>query len=293
MAGSYPDAPSRRMPWDVDGTVHATRRVILPGSASPTQWVERTAAEYQDLNDEDNNSGYQLSADTGVPTVHHILWIFPELREFDGWFFSAGGGVQTPETSDVETSPDTTNGIDGTWTNRIAGYTLGGDNLDSYRTVTSQAVGSIRAVRYVYRADQGQQRRQIRRAHIYGEISPGETKDRLLFIDEATGVEYAAPIDFGDIPRGSSEDFEFRLKNNSTTLTINNIQYTAESTFESSGDWYTFTLPGGSTYQATRQIASLGAGTTTGIITGRRITPAAEALQVHAGRILASHDSLS
>lgn len=293
MAGSYPDAPSRRMAWDVDGTVHLERRVVIPGSTSVDQWAERSAANRQDLNDEDPNSGYDLNPGAGTSTVFHILWIFPELREFDGWFFNAAGGVQTPLTSDVETSPDTTNGIDGTWTTRIAGYTLGGEDLDSYRSVTSQAVGSIRAVRYAYQANDNQSRRNIRRAHIYGEISPGETEDRLLFIDEATGVEYTAPIDFGDIPRGSSEDFQFRLKNNSTTLTINNIQYTAESIFESSGDWYTFTLPAGNTYQATRQIASLGAGVTTGIITGRRITPAGEALQVHAGRIVASHDSLS
>lgn len=293
MAGSYPDAPGRRMAWDVDGTVHAERRVTIPGSTSVDQWAERSAADRQDLNDEDPNSGYDLNPGAGTSTVFHILWIFPELREFDGWFFQAAGGVQTPLTSNVETSADTKNGIGGTFTTRIADYTLGGEDLDSYRSVTSQAISGVRAIRYAYQANDNQARHNIRRAHIYGEISPGETPDRLLFIDEATGLEFTAPIDFGDIPRGGSEDFTFRLRNNSASLTINNIQYTAESIYESSGDWYTFTLPGGSTYQATRQVASLAPSTTTGLITGRRITPGAEALQTHAGRIVATHQSLS
>lgn len=292
MAGLYPDAPSRRFAWDVDGTVHASRRVQKPGSATVDQWVERSAAERQDLNDEDPDSGYTPIAGGGTGTVHHILWIFPELREFDGWFLSAGA-VTTPSTSNVETSPDTTNGIDGTWTTRISGYSLGGDDLDSYRSVTSQAVNEIRAVRYVLAANDNQAHRALRRAHLYGSISPGETPDRLLFIDEDTGLEYTAPIDFAEIPRGSSEDFEFRLKNNSASLTANTIQYTAESIYESSGDWYTFTLPGGASFQATRQVASLAPATTTGVITARRITPAGEALQVHAGRIVANHTSFS
>lgn len=292
MGGSYPDAPSRRMAWDADGSVALWRRIAANGLL-PSQWSELGTPTKENINDENPATGQDTNPGGGTASQFHFVVIFPELREFDGFFWQSLIANSTPSPSNLQTSPDTNNGINGTWTTRDGSFTHGGTDLDSYRSVTSFAIPTIRAVRYHWQTQDNQGWRHIRSAHIYGEISPGETPDRLLFIDEATGLEYTSPVDFGDIPRGSSEDFEFRLKNNSASLTIETIQYTASSLYESSGSWYTFTLPGGSTYQATRQVASLAPATTTGVITGRRITPASEALQVHAGRISATHASLS
>jgi len=102
--------------------------------------------------------------------------------------------------------------------------------------------------------------------------------------ERGEGLLVDGAVDYGDIPRGSSEDFEWRIKNNSATLTANTVQYTGADLFGGSAAWYTFTLPAGSTYAATQQIASIAATVTTGIIKTRRITVAAAPTSLHAAR---------
>jgi hypothetical protein len=225
------------------------------------------------LQDENFATTYQQFAN--AQTVY--VMIFPELREWDGWFTHDSYGKGT-----LWRSGDTTNGIGGTWVNETA-WSNGTSTIPGYREqIDSFAASSIRALRY-RPAFTGPGFNMLTN-HVYGEISPGETPDRLIYIDELTGLEFVLPIDYAEIPRGSSADLEWRIKNNSSTLTATTIQYTAEALFLGSAAWYTFTLPAGSTYAATQQIASLAATTTTGLIKIRRVTPAAEDVGLHAGR---------
>lgn len=276
MADSYPDVPSRRFGYDADGSV-LTVRNLTTGTAI----VEATPAQRAEFNDEDHTIVGSFASGNAF---HPVALIFPELREFDGlfvfWAIPPGDRVQ-----EVEVSSDTTNGVDGTWTTEIADYTdaasFGTTVPDTYRTkITSAAASNVRAVRVMTGADNF----SPRALHVYGDITPGETPDRLLFIDEATGLEFTASRDYGDIPRGGSEDVTWRIKNNSASLTASTIQYTTEALYLASGAWYTHTLPGGSTYQSSRQVASLAPATTSGLITTRRITPGDETLGLHAGR---------
>ena len=287
MAGSYADAPSRRMAFDADGTV-GTRTLAGGGRTDML-----TAGQLADLNDESSSA---VSTDQSNAAIHWAL-IFPELREVDGLFLTGvqSGGVDNLTT--VESSADTTNGVDGSWATIFADYAdpSGTAVTPFYRSeIRSAATSGARAVRALQPAGGGNTP-SLRAFHVYGEISPGETPDRLLFLDELTGLEFTLPIDFGDVPRGGSEDVELRLRNNSATLTASNIQYTAEAitTGDTSGGWYTFTLPGGATFQSTQQIASLAAATTTGIITMRRITPGAAPVGLYAGRIRATTQTWS
>ena len=283
MAGSYPDAPSRRMAIDADGTVGV--RTPVAGGVS----VMLTPANMATLNDEDTGGVSAAFNNTAV----HWAFVFPELREVDGVFFAFNNGGLTV----VETSADTTNGVDGTWSTVYADYaehTPATSVIPFYRTaIRSAATAGARALRVLQGAGGGNTP-SLLAAHIYGEISPGETPDRLLFLDENTGLEFTLPIDFGDVPRGSSEDVELRLRNNSATLTASNIQYTAEALPpDDSGNHYTFTLPGGSTFQSTQQVASLAPATTSGLITVRRITPGSAAVGLRAGRIRATTQTWS
>lgn len=264
MAGSYPDVPGRRMAYHDDGSVGVQYKEGEPV-------VEFTAIDLAELNDEDNVG----VAAAGAGEVNRAVFIFPELREFDGIFI---GRMQSPGNIEVQESDDTTNGYDGTWATVIAAYNDhdGGSTFATYRsTIVSTAVSATRAVKLL--ADQwdpaGVSDWRLQAVHIYGEITPGQTPDRLLWIDEVTGLEFTSDLDYGDVPRGSSEDRQLRLKNNSATLDADNIQYTAADLYLDAAGWFTFTEPGGSTFLATRQIASLVAGVTTGIITVRRITP--------------------
>lgn len=290
MAGSYPDVPGRRMAWDADGTVSASVETDAAWTGPLGSVVENDAAQAAELNDEDI-----VAVAQAFDSVHGwAIFIFPELREVDG--ISVGADPSGHGFQAVQTSADTTDGINGTWATAIADVHSGEApfELTDYRDhIDAMAATSRRALRIQRDVVSLQTGARLRWVHIYGEISPGETPDRLLWIDEATGVEFTAAIDFGDIPRGGSEDVELRLRNNSASLTANNIQYSAEALYESSGGWYTFTLPGGAVFQATRQIASLAAATTTGLITMRRITPGDEDLSLHAARAFVDVDSFT
>lgn len=285
MAGSYPDVPGRRMAFDADGTVGAYG--LADGSGVLTEFTPSQLAE---MNDEDE----AVVVDYGLAQPSRYLWvIFPELREFDGIFYAYGAnGLPTT----VATSPDTTNGRDGTWTQQVADLADYAVVMGNYRTgITSTAVAAIRSVRVQIAATSGSPHQETRALHVYGEISPGQTPDRLLFIDEVTGLEFGLPKDYGDVPRGSARDFQFRLKNNSTVagnnLTINSIQITAEALYLNSGAWYTFS--NGGAFQATLPLGNLAPEASTVLLTARQIIPDAEVLGLHAGRIRAAHGSLS
>ncbi len=280
-AGSYPDAPSRRMALDDDGSIFATRHI---SAQAPV--VEHNATTRAEVNDEDNTNLalYQ----TGGPQSYITAWLFPELREFDG-FFVAQSNTGGPAW-DMYSSGDTTNFIDGTWTQRVAGFARWTAPWPvQYREeIESQAVSNVRAVRFsaqYWNASSYPQ--SIRAFHVYGEISAGETPDRLLWFDQAAALEFAKPLDYGDVPRGSAEDFVTYLKNNSGSLTASSVQVTAEDLYLGSGAWYTFSE--GGAYSSTLSLASsIGAGANSPNITVRRIAPDAAALGLHAARAYAN-----
>ena len=271
-AGSYPDAPSRRMALDDDGTVMGRRNQGGTGSL-----LEATGAQKADMQREDGTATYWQIAG-GSAGSWYLFMIFPELREFDGIYC----GFVTSILTEVHSSGDTTNTFDGTWTQRIADIDNPANTLISYRTdITSVAVSNVRGIR-VRTNDTGSEQR-FEQAHIYGEISAGETPDRLLWFDQATALEFAKPQDYGDVPRGSAEDKVTYLKNNSAALTANTVQVTAEDLFGGSGGWFTFDE--GTGFSSTLSLASsIANGANSPNITVRRITPDAGALGLHAAR---------
>lgn len=273
MAGNYPDQPSRRMGIDGDGTIG------LYSGNNPANfcqgWTEMSGPQMSEINDEDESS--VLSGAGGGNDIN-LAFIFPELREFDGYFYRTIEGSLT-----IQTSADTTNGCDGTWASLTTVTGTKQQVRPDYRTdIVSAASSAIRGVRF--NSGGGGGGYNVKVFHPYGEISPGETPDRLLFIDEATGLEFTKPRDYGNVPRGSSEDVTWRIKNNSASLQANTIQYTTEELYLDAGGDFTHTLPGGASFQATQQIASLAAATTSGLITTRRITSGTAVLGLRSGR---------
>lgn len=283
--GFYPTAPSRRMAWHEDGTVCLYVTDNSPGS-------EISDVNMESLNDEGGSNLRIISENA----FGFIINIFPELREFDGYFIakhSGGDGGFGPLT----TSGDTTNGIDGSWTQRSANILDPSVVRPNYRTdITSFAVANVRGVRSYKNSNTGGDDDFMQSIHIYGEISPGETPDRLLFIDELTSLEFTLPKDYEEAPRGSSEDFDWRLKNNSTVAgnnkTINTIQWTAKTGFLLSAAWYTFSV-GGDAFAATKSLTSLAPEASSVVLTTRRIIPQDEVTSLHAARIEATVGSLS
>lgn len=275
-AGSYPDAPSRRMACDADGTIGGQRRSAGDGALGQISAGNMTVAQDEEM------AGFAYGSST---KGEYTFYIFPELRDLEGIFLS---GPINNQMTEVASSGDTTNTWDGTWTQRIADFDdSDSQTLTSYRTeITSLAVNNVRGVRALDPNTGGTSKR-LRAFHVYGTISAGETPDRLLWIDNDDDLEFSQPQDYGDVPRGSAEDHIVYLKNNSASLAANTVQVTAEDLFGGSGSWYTF--DDGTGFSATKTLASsIGNGANSPDITIRRITPDAATLGVHAARAYVS-----
>lgn len=293
--GLYPSSPGRRMAWDIDGSVAmwATYMPTAGGLPTPTAYAELNDADKRLINNESMDG--KLGAGAGTRGLHFVV-IFPELREIDGSYWNQSGSHSSSDW--IYRSGDTTNGRDGTWA-ALGSQTRDSTttDLEAYRkSVESQALNTQRAVMLQGGNETATTVPHLRRLHLYGEISLGHTPDRLLFIDEDTGLEFDTTLDFEERPRGSALEWQWRLKNNSTAagnnLTINGIQFTAESEFLESAAWYTFSI-GGDAYVATKQITSLAAEAESALITGRQIILVDEVMGVHAARIVATVTSLS
>jgi hypothetical protein len=293
MAGIYADAPSRRMAWDADGTVALKTIGAQPstwpvGGFSPVPYTTLIPADAVKSNSE-------KMADTTVFSSAYLsqamlCMIFPELREIDGaWWQTWHEAYAT--TSWMETSGDTTNGVDGTWALlNIAGLDVQNPALDAYRTITSAAVSSVRSVRWV--AHTVNSTSYFRKNHAYGTISPGETPDRILFLDTLSAdAEFSKVLDYGEVPRGQTQQRTIKLKNNSASYTINTLQLTAEDLYLNAGGWYTFSLDDVS-YQGTLAVGNMVASATQ-LIYVRRTIPAAETLGPQTSRIKVSHASVT
>lgn len=283
MAGAYNDAPSRRMAYDADGTV-----VVLVRNAGATTLV--SAGDVSNMNNENGLSFYQVNDESGeqfFPT-----WLFPESRELDGHYlgFTASAGWTFEESA---SSGDTTNGTDGTWTTIDSPAVREASTAsDHYRdNIKSLAIPTEIGFRFAF-SDDGNDNAKLRRIHLYGIISPSETPDRILFLDTLNAdAVFTKVLDFGDLPRGQTQTRTFKIKNNSSSLTINTIQITAEDLYLNAGDWYEFG-DDGIAFQATFAAGNLGQGDTK-LIYLKQVIPGAETLGVQVGRIKVSHASLT
>lgn len=196
MAGSYPDPPSYRMAIHRDGTQIFNR----------TTGVALTQGNLETLNSE---SG--AVAVTSSP----VVVIFPELRDLDAMWLN-GNSASIP----TEVSVDSTNGIDGTWTpgptvsvTSDANNPLGAGWRNS---IASSTTFGIKAVRFTVT--------NLRNIHLYGEIAPTVTEDRIEFWHPTIDQKISpSDFDWGDCPRQSTGQVSFRLRNMSPSLTAFNV----------------------------------------------------------------------
>jgi len=231
MAGSYPDVPGYRFAYDVDGTVGAVT------SISGGTVTNITTTDMQKMNQNtsipaDSGSRFDSRNYVGGAGSNYIILLFPEVRSINGYMFlthwqnnPSGGRV-------IQTSTDTTNGSDGAWTTQVASYPqLNGDAIGTsplYRTaINSVSWNNIKAVRWAIT--------HVGWAfHIYGFIPPSESPNRLRIVDMSTtssmsdgitptGEDMAAQLDFGNIAQRASSTKQFKVINNSTVQTANNI----------------------------------------------------------------------
>lgn len=277
MAGNYPDVPSWRMAYDRDGTT-----VVRLDSTASSQLNELTTTQKQSLNSEVNGT---LHADNGT----WLAFIFPEARDVDAILVISGG----TQMENVQVSTNTTNGMDGTWV-AYPGVSVGTPGTIQMRTaIDSGTALAQRGVRFKT-FDVVGSGEAIQNVHLFGEIAPGENPNRLSLVkvgaDERIDPAY---LDWGNVPRSSTADKTFRVKNLSSTLTARSVRVALEAltnTTPSVPAQHTLSYNGGP-FLAQVNLGDLAPGAISATITLRRITPSNAVLGLWWLRTFAEADS--
>lgn len=261
MAGNYPDVPSWRMAYDRDGTQ------MFYTNATNGTLTQASNAQLQALNNEAPASGINLSGGNWM-----LAFIFPELRDLDGYYFSLNNPYGINAFS-AQVSVNTTNGYDGTWTTYGGPYDTAPSKQKMRTAIQSATTLGIRAVRFFLTpATTGAYQSTI---HLFGEPAPGENLKRLE-VWHPTLNERVPPayFDWGNVARGSTEDRQFRIKNMHGSLTARSIRVAMEALTDTTPSVPgQFTLSQGGTFAAQQNIGDLAPGATSDLLTIRRITP--------------------
>lgn len=241
---SYPVISSRRMPYDVDGTVVGYR---MPNSSSTSleaavfnygvgQWL--TSEQMALLNSA--SRGNTLNSTT---YPYGFWFFFPEAREIENLGYLFRYDIRNPTYNQlvIQGSNDTANGIDGTWESAIASPPDFSTRADWWRECNvpisfSTSYKVIRMAMLTYGNGTG-----LQAIHLYGRKAAGSAPDDLLFCN-LDGTEKTALLDWGDTPEGTTKIDSFTVKNSSTTkiaqgvnLQLNDSDFLLS--FASDGPW--------------------------------------------------------
>jgi hypothetical protein len=289
---TYSTPPATRIDYARDGTLVGywlDPGVGVFGTGSDRlSVVEFTQAQKDLLNQESFGTATLIS--DGDNEVSYLVFVFPELRSLFGLYVNrdaGSGNASSPTPVTVYTSVDTTNGVDGTWVSRgtypldssSSGVLSGGTAADSYRTlVQSVSYLSVRGVRIKSLGGIGGAfgtATQYRRVHFYGVsvLSAGRLRMWHPTLDQEIS---SALLDWGDVPRSSSADMQFRVKNTSSTQTAASVvlQFVASAVDSTPGTGYQHYLSeDGLSYRGYLVIPSVGPGQTTSVMYVRRVMP--------------------
>ncbi len=285
MVGFYPDNTSYRLPYDQDGT-----RVFAYNSAGGI--TEQSDAIVRNLNSEESVIVQYSGSFVGM------IFIFPRLMNIYQAFIPHYASLPSFTPS---YSTNSTNGIDGTWTNcpTVVRPTLPFLNTkpfmrqSAYRT-NVLALG-CRALKLPIQYPPQWP------LHLYGEIV-SLSGDRLALWHPTLNQEIGpAYFDFGDVKAGTTSNKTFRVKNLSAGMTAGSIQVSRETLTESNesatsptiASQFTFTQDGSSYFSTLNLPSSLSPGGVSSVITVRRQTPLDAQLSLFTARIVASASSWS
>jgi hypothetical protein len=279
MSGIYPDVPGPRMAYHRDGSAGF---FLSEGNVISVL----TAGNLQTINDE-SDSSYQLwpaVSGAGGTATRYVGMIFPELRDIVGYFYAGTApSVWGGSSPVVQTSPDSTTGLDGTWTTAVA-TTVAGTTVPDYRTgIVPLSLTGKKAIR-VGRGWSASGPVNIYSFHVYGKPVSGAV--RYLMFTDTGGTEVLGPhFDFGDDPRGGAVEVKtFKVKNGHGSLTANTVTVSTSTLTDKSpsfADDYTLSLDG-VTYTASIAVGTLAPGASSGTLYVKRTTPIGATLGIEA-----------
>jgi hypothetical protein len=277
---AYATIPGRRFEYDIGGgsAYQGTDIDVITGAL--------TSVQLGYLNGESKQNKV-ISISPAADPKTRVLWIFlPEKYNVSGLGFLHL--IESAPSISVHASPDSTNGLDGTWLaatlpNGDIPCNLDGDDdwRDKIRPCTFSE--AVKVIRVAYTATIGgtEQRIDIYALHIYGTKASGEIPDDILFLDddEIDDPEFIRDLDFGDRPEGTTIQHRIKLKNSSETKTANNLSLGLVD------DDFVFSMDEGETWVTSATIATLSpSATTSSIIIKNTIPPPTQLLGPRAPR---------
>ncbi len=227
MAGSFPDVPGYRFLTDIDGTLG----LVYKQPSGPIKTISQTHMSYFNREETHNGGAYRVDLShstyaSGAKT--YAVFVFPEMRNITGYFIYANPSI--PNT--IETSTDTTNGQDGNWTtvepsySYVPAHTIQQSSPLHRSDIQTVDWPNVKAVRIAFDNN-------VYSVHLYGSIATTESPDRLRVVD-LDGDDITAQLDFGNITQRSSVTKQFKVVNNSSTMTANNITVSLNATSDAS-----------------------------------------------------------
>lgn len=225
---SYPSPPGNRFQLDADGTQVFIRQAANTLTALTTGQV--TACTGMDGGVSPTGANFASNGQTAG-----LVFLFPEARTIAGLLWacgdasgSTGSRLQTPT---VWYSTDTTDGLNGNWTqvgttgNYYFGDTPSNDNATYRTSIAAVSLTGVKGIELRVQHAQNGASSNPRwwNVNLYG--SRATTGDHLQLWHPTADTPLAAPaLDFGDIGRGVQQTArQFRIKNTSATATASAI----------------------------------------------------------------------
>lgn len=295
MAGLYADAPGLKMQYDLDGSAGFSAL----GAAGAINVL--SATDLAQFNDETDNNVV-----SGLLNGFYYLQgiIFPELRDIVAFGYRQ---TMSDNAYAVQTSADTTNGEDGSWTTRET-IDAGGATTSfaavspTFRTLFRGTGGvadatlpynGVKSIRFLGNNSNAHGNNISSSLHLYGTPSAGLALDRLRIwhatLDQAMG---AAGLDYGDFGRGGTIDRTFRIKNNSSSLTANSIVLSIGALTDASPTVLgQQTISQGGAFATTQNIGALAPGAISAVCTLRIASTSSTVLGAWRQRLIATAGS--
>lgn len=277
------------MAYDRDGTV-------VKWSDGTGANSTLTTAQKKKLNDTINDTSSEYVMVVAGNIAHWISFLFPELRDlYDCFVEHVPSGLAF---SQAQYSLDTTDGLNGTWTASpgAAGVSTVPTG-SSFRTGPGATyIAGIKAVRFSFMGGVNGHSTSVRSIHIYGVPQVNSSVHRVAFwhpyLDMRLPGDY---LDMDDVIRNGTIYREFRIKNNSSVYTMNDIVLDIESIEYGTvvTDDYSIKRAAESTYQPSTTIASLAPGAISEIVSVRRIVDPAATFRIDTPRIRSQITSLT
>ncbi len=281
----YPDPPAHPMvAYHVDGSAVyrdvTTTAVLLSG----TETLDLTK-QYGDVN----------IFTCGQNVIRYVGIQFASPVNIRAWHAQYAGNLSgsTPGTMFApEWSTTTTNFIDGTWT-AFSGSTTYQPAIQGWLTGTNNAVSvdNITHIRMGVRGGSNSSASvSLRNFLLYGWYA---TSIGLELWHPTLDQRLTAPnLYYGDVPRSSSSDLTFRVKNTHPTLTGNSITVAMFAGYDvSPANLSLFTLSNGGAYASSINIGNLAAGATSSVITLRRTHTSTSVFGAYGVRVRATAGS--